>query len=225
MFDTICTLPLTSDLFAQAIHPKSSIIAVGLASGHVQTYVLPNLDSSPDTPPQNGCGTIDTAWRTKRHKGSCRSLTFSSYGETLYSAGTDGIVKAARTETGVVEAKIAVPLSKYPLPPQCPHVPARIYEMDGLMRANHNPRQLPPRPSGPDPRLNTPSPSPRHGLLRPPSVRPPDPPFKNLLHTTSNSSPSHRLHRVSHAPRTHRHFYIRLPKTTRHHRRNHPRSN
>lgn len=144
MFDTICTLPLTSDLFAQAIHPKSSIIAVGLASGHVQTYVLPNIDSSPNTPPQNGCGTIDTAWRTKRHKGSCRSLTFSSDGETLYSAGTDGIVKAARTETGVVEAKIAVPLSKYPLPPQCPHVPARIYEMDGLMKANHNPRQLPP---------------------------------------------------------------------------------
>jgi len=126
MFDTICTLPLTSDLFAQAIHPKSSIVVVGLASGHVQTYVLPSLDSSPDTAPKIGCGTIDTAWRTKRHKGSCRSLTFSSDGEILYSAGTDGIVKAARTETGAVEAKIAVPLHKYAaLPASSPRIATR----------------------------------------------------------------------------------------------------
>jgi len=210
MFDTICTLPLASDLFAQAIHPKTSIIAVGLASGHVQTYVLPNLDSSPDTAPQNGCGTIDTAWRTKRHKGSCRSLAFSSDGEALYSTGTDGIVKAARTETGVVEAKIAVPLYKYALQPHCPHIPARISWMDVLMRVNHNPRQLPSRPSVPDPRLNAPIPSPRHGLLRPPPLRPPDPPFANLLYTTSNLSPSHRLHRLSHTPPTHRRLYLRL---------------
>ncbi|MCJ1377376.1 WD repeat-containing protein jip5 [Xylographa soralifera] len=114
MFDTICTLPLPSDLFAQAIHPTSPLLAVGLASGHVQTYRLPPTTSSPThSPPKNGCGTIETSWRTKRHKGSCRSLAFSSDGDALFSAGTDGIVKAARTETGRVEAKIAVPLVQW----------------------------------------------------------------------------------------------------------------
>ncbi|MCJ1317437.1 WD repeat-containing protein jip5 [Xylographa vitiligo] len=111
MFDTICTLPLPSDLFAQAIHPTSPLLAVGLASGHVQTYRLPPTTPSPtQAPPKNGCGTIETSWRTKRHAGSCRSLAFGPDGAVLFSAGTDGIVKAARTETGRVEAKIAVPL-------------------------------------------------------------------------------------------------------------------
>ncbi|MCJ1431811.1 WD repeat-containing protein jip5 [Xylographa pallens] len=111
MFDTICTLPLPSDLFAQAIHPTSPLLTVGLASGHVQTYRLPPTTSSPThATPKNGCGTIETSWRTKRHRGSCRSLAFSSDGDVLFSAGTDGIVKAARTETGRVEAKIGVPL-------------------------------------------------------------------------------------------------------------------
>ncbi|MCJ1389722.1 WD repeat-containing protein jip5 [Xylographa bjoerkii] len=111
MFDTICTLPLPSDLFAQAIHPTAPILAVGLASGHVQTYRLPPIPSSAThSTPENGCGTIDTSWRTKRHKGSCRSLAFSADGAVLFSAGTDGIVKAARTETGRVEAKIGVPM-------------------------------------------------------------------------------------------------------------------
>ncbi|MCJ1397165.1 WD repeat-containing protein jip5 [Xylographa trunciseda] len=110
MFDTICTLPLHSDLFAQAIHPTAPLLAVGLASGHVQTYRLPPTTSSPThSPPRNGCGTIETSWRTKRHKGSCRSLAFSPDGDVLFSAGTDGIVKAARTETGRVDAKIGVP--------------------------------------------------------------------------------------------------------------------
>jgi hypothetical protein len=112
MFDTLCALPLTADIFAQAIHPKEPIVAVGLSSGHVQTFRLPATttdDSDSPSPSENGTGHIDTAWRTRRHKGSCRSLGFGIDGETLYSAGTDGLVKAARTETGVVENKILIP--------------------------------------------------------------------------------------------------------------------
>lgn len=110
MFDALCTYPLTSDLFAQSIHPKSPLLALGLASGHVQLNRL--SPSDPSSAPQAGRSCIETAWRTRRHKGSCRSLSFSLDGEQLLSAGTDGFVKVAATEIGRVAGKIAVPLHK-----------------------------------------------------------------------------------------------------------------
>lgn len=119
MFDTVCTLPLSSDLFDQAIHPSEPVVSVGLAAGHVQTFRLPSEDSDGDdddagshSSARNGKGHIDTMWRTRRHKGSCRCLGFGHDGEMLYSAGTDGLVKAAKSETGQVENKIAIPFEK-----------------------------------------------------------------------------------------------------------------
>lgn len=110
MFDTICSLPLTSDLFAQSIHPTSPFLALGLASGHVQIHRLPPCNSTNSIPlPGAGHSTIETAWRTHRHKGSCRSLSFSPDGVLLFSTGTDGLVKVAATETGQVVSKIAIP--------------------------------------------------------------------------------------------------------------------
>lgn len=140
MFDTICTLPLQSDVFAQVVHPSEPLFAVGLSSGHVHAYKLPSDtdviedDSVSDSasPPKNGnlingsiipslrrasstslsevgLGSIDTIWSTRRHKGSCRCLTFSHDGEICYSAGTDGLVKAFTVETGKVVSKIAIP--------------------------------------------------------------------------------------------------------------------
>ena len=118
MFDTVCTLPLPSELFAQAVHPTEGLVAVGLSSGRVQTLRLPPVDSS-DTgiepqPPgrrgSNGTDVVDTAWKTRRHKGSCRTLAYSVDGSQLYSAGTDGIVKAADSVTGQVTGKVAIPL-------------------------------------------------------------------------------------------------------------------
>lgn len=114
-FESICTFPLPSDLFTLAVHDVAPVLALGLASGHVQLQRLPALPSSSSpkskakTPSTNGHGTIDTAWRTRRHKGSCRSLVFSPDGEELFTAGRDGIVKAAATETGRVNAKIRIP--------------------------------------------------------------------------------------------------------------------
>lgn len=53
---------------------------------------------------------IVTKWKTKRHKGSCRSVIFdpleNSVGENLYSVGTDHIIKKANTETGKVISKV-----------------------------------------------------------------------------------------------------------------------
>lgn len=106
MFENVCAIPLDHDLFAQAIHPEEPIVAVGLASGHVQTYRLPGGV----TASESGFGHIDTVWKTRRHKGSCRTLGWSVDGAHLYSAGTDGIVKVADAATGQVTAKIAVPL-------------------------------------------------------------------------------------------------------------------
>lgn len=134
--DNICSLPLPSDLFAQVLHPSESILTVGLSSGHVHTYRLPAIDDVEDpaqsesdvessareglTPiissvrrsssaSENGLGSISEIWKTKRHKGSCRALAYGHDGSYCYSAGTDGLVKCFRTETGKVVSKIAIP--------------------------------------------------------------------------------------------------------------------
>lgn len=133
IFDNICTLPLPTDLFAVALHPSKPILTVGLASGQVLAYRLPSSDeSSPPPQPQresingtnsilsqrrrsssaseNGLGSISIIWKTRRHKGSCRTLAHSPDGSVCYSGGTDGLVKAFDTETGRVVSKIAIPL-------------------------------------------------------------------------------------------------------------------
>ncbi|KAF1947354.1 HET-domain-containing protein [Clathrospora elynae] len=116
MFENLCAIPLEHDVFAQAIHPEEPVVAVGLASGHVQTYRLPagasgdDDDNDTTLASENGYGTIDKLWTTRRHKGSCRALGYSVDGASLYSAGADGMVKIADSMTGQVTAKIAVPL-------------------------------------------------------------------------------------------------------------------
>jgi WD repeat-containing protein 55 len=87
MFETICAIPLSSELFTQAIHPSEPIVAVGLSGGHVQSFRLPvvsvNSDDEDGTASvlSTGTGTIETEWRTRRHKGSCRCLGYSGDGE------------------------------------------------------------------------------------------------------------------------------------------------
>ncbi|CAD6448256.1 28dfa17e-f87d-4ced-b597-e13cbe66ad8d [Sclerotinia trifoliorum] len=125
MFENLCTLPLSSELFTQALHPTEPILAVGLSAGHVHCFRLPAAEEESaledgdgdgdmsvlSTGTSTGTSTIETEWRTRRHKGSCRTLGFSWDGEVLYSAGTDSLLKAAASATGQVISKIRIPNS------------------------------------------------------------------------------------------------------------------
>ncbi|CCX07957.1 Similar to WD repeat-containing protein jip5; acc. no. A6RWR8 [Pyronema omphalodes CBS 100304] len=113
---------LTADLFTLAVHPTRPLFAAGLSSGHVYSYTWPTSSSSSADEDPNDSDDDETpaaaptetdytiAWKTHRHKnGGCRSAVYSHDGLSLYTAGKDGILKAASSETGRVVSKSILP--------------------------------------------------------------------------------------------------------------------
>ncbi|KIX97729.1 uncharacterized protein Z520_06507 [Fonsecaea multimorphosa CBS 102226] len=94
MFDTICTLPVRSDIFAQVIHPTQPLFAIGLSSGHVYAYKLPSdseviADTSDDSasPPLDPTNSLNGSILPSLRRASSTSLSESGLGslDTLWS--------------------------------------------------------------------------------------------------------------------------------------------
>ncbi|KAK6501866.1 WD repeat-containing protein jip5 [Arthrobotrys musiformis] len=103
-----------SPVFALAAHPSEPLFTVGLLSGHVYTYTwpkeVPSDDDDQDEAEASGLpGGYKVAWKTRRHKGSCRSAAYSLDGQVLYTVGTDSLLKCASTATGQVTSKSLIP--------------------------------------------------------------------------------------------------------------------
>ncbi|CAI4053918.1 hypothetical protein N7582_005852 [Saccharomyces uvarum] len=49
---------------------------------------------------------VETLWKTKRHKGSVRAICFDAKGDSIFSIGTDNILKKADAMTGKVIKKV-----------------------------------------------------------------------------------------------------------------------
>ena len=189
MFETICALPLSSELFTPAIHPSEPIVAVGLSGGHVQSFrlpaVSPNSDDEDGTASvlSTGTGTIETEWRTRRHKGSCRCLGYSGNGEgkvqLLANSRIDPVNRTPCTHSPL--------LSWHRLSPQ-----SRFFQhRASYCQTRHPPldRRLYARPANPPTRAVPSNPSPRNRLRSTTSLRPP---LAYILHIseTSTNSPS-----------------------------------
>ncbi|ODQ67696.1 WD40 repeat-like protein [Nadsonia fulvescens var. elongata DSM 6958] len=87
-------------LFGISFHPSANYFVSGLSTGQVLAHQYGDDILDKDDKPS-----VSTVWQTKRHKGSCRAVVFDRSGDTLYSIGSDLVVKKADSLTGKVTAK------------------------------------------------------------------------------------------------------------------------
>ncbi|KAG7139791.1 WD repeat-containing protein JIP5 like [Verticillium longisporum] len=98
MLENLCTLPLTADVFTAALHPTKPLLSVGLSNGRVETFRLPAVAGSDDDADDSS--------------DSGETLAYSYDGSSMFSAGTDGLVKHFSPEDGKVLSKTVIPNRK-----------------------------------------------------------------------------------------------------------------
>lgn len=79
------SIPFQSPVFTLAAHPSEPLLTAGLLSGHVYTYTWPKeVPSDDEDEAEDGLpGGYKVAWKTRRHKGSCRSAAYSNDGQGM----------------------------------------------------------------------------------------------------------------------------------------------
>ena len=85
---------ISDSLFSLAFHPSAPYYVKGMSTGRVTATKYSEED-----------GKLEELWTTKRHKGSCRGIVYDYTGESVYTVGTDRVVKKAVGLTGVVDVK------------------------------------------------------------------------------------------------------------------------
>ncbi|KAI5803802.1 WD40-repeat-containing domain protein [Geopyxis carbonaria] len=93
------SITFPADVFSLAVHPSRPLLSTGLSSGHVYSYTWNTGATESEKP------IFSLAWKTHRHKGSCRCAAYSINGDVLYTTGTDPYLKIADSETGQVISK------------------------------------------------------------------------------------------------------------------------
>lgn len=92
-------LKFKDPIFGISFHPEEPRFVVGASTGEVTAY---KYSVDPET---GACNVPEVVWTTKRHKGSCRALVYSEDGTSIYSVGSDGVIKRADSVSGKVRAK------------------------------------------------------------------------------------------------------------------------
>jgi WD40 repeat protein len=105
-------------IFSVASHPSQPLLAIGLANGHIYMlqYDVKVLKAISDKSwkvkiakdAEYEGNSVEILWKTRRHKGSVRSLTFDAQGESLFSIGADKVLKKSNVTNGKVILKTTI---------------------------------------------------------------------------------------------------------------------